>query len=197
MKEEVVSHSYRDFQQRYLGTFGWCEKPDGTSILVQVSKVTAEKVGFVDEKGGEYWALSDVGNVFSFLPVQRGLYYYDGSIIYLQRVPARQYKRGICLENTSVNDLTENFRRDVSHDLLQKVFGEQENPTLEKFKELPTRDVLLNNMFAIIRNIVYLYDNAIGTYNVGRITLSNKLFKQELDDVIRDTRLNLFVDVKT
>ena len=85
----------------------------------------------------------------------------------------------------------------VSHALLQKVFGGQENPTLEKFKELPTRDVLLNNMFAIIRNFVYLYDNAIGTYNVGRITLSNKLFKQELDDVIRDTGLNIVVSVKT
>lgn len=196
MKEEVVSHGYRDFQQRYLGTYGWYEKPDGTNILVQVFKVTSEKVGFVDENGGEYWALSDVGNVFSFLPVQRGLYYYNGSIIYLQRVPARQYKRGICLENTSINNLTEDYRMDVSHALLQKVFGWQENPTLEKFKELPARDVLLNNMFAIIRKRVYLYDNVIGTYN-GRITLSNKLFKQELDDVIRDTGLNLFVDVRT
>lgn len=193
MREEFNSNGWKDFQQRYLNTYGWYTKDDHSSVLVKVSKVTPEKVVFVDEFSTEYFALSNVGNIFSFLPVQRGLYYYDGTIIYLARIPARQFKRGICQENTLLTNIKTMAHFYISHDLLKNVFGIASNPTIIKFKEAYTGDVLLNKVFAIVNKQVYLYNRKIGEYKNKEVILSNTLFKQELVDVFCSHQMEIAV----
>lgn len=199
MKEVFTSSGYSDFKQRYANTYGWYEKEDKSQILVNVASVDADRVVFRDDKGIDYFAYADFGNVFTFLPVQRGLYWYEGSIIYMSRLPARQYKRGICDNNTSIFDMHKQYAVAVDYHLLKTIFGKQENPSLEKFKTTYTGDVLFNKTFAIIGEKVFLYNIVIGTYNTSKkeITLENSLFQQELQDVMRINQLDIIVEVKT
>jgi hypothetical protein len=196
MREEFTSSNSKDFGQRYVGTFGWFEKPDGGKVMVLVGSISKEYVTFYDKNNFEYTAKADMGNVFSFLPVQKGLYEYQDDIVFISRVPARQWKRGICLDNTSVRSFNRGLSQiDFSYNLLEKIFGENEDTLLQKFKENYSGNLLLGRSFVIYNNLCYIYNNIIGSYSPTTTTiyLTNSLFLQEITDILRMKNLPLLV----
>lgn len=193
MKVEFTSRDFRDFAQRYQETYGWLERDGKPSILVKLKSVREDKTIFIDKNSFEYAALSDRGNFFSFLPVSKGSYLYLNTIVVVQRIPARQWKRGICENNTSVRDL-DGVYYDINFSLLETIFGNTENNTIKKFKETLVGDlVLFNHQFSIYKNGVYVYNLYIGEYFQGTIKLINEIFAQELTDIITKERLPISI----
>jgi hypothetical protein len=196
MKEEFVGAAWKDFQQRYHNTFGWFHKEDGTQLLVKLVAVEKDKLRFIDKRGIDFYASPDKGNEFTFIPVERGVYDTDEGILFVRRVAVKQYRRGICVENTFIRSLSSRERFDVTFPILEKIFGEPSSNLLDLFRAKLAGDVVFDNVFSIVNNKLYLYDTVIGTYANTTLTLGSKLFKQEVSDLITKLQLPLLVEVK-
>lgn len=104
MLDSLTLDNFRDFSQRYQGTYGWLlnEAKNG-KVLVYIRKVEENRVTFMDITGRDFHANAGQQVTFEFLPVTRGWFYSeDGKMCLLSRKPARQWHRGICPANTNI-----------------------------------------------------------------------------------------------
>lgn len=198
MIEEFKSNGWKDFQQRYQGVYGWFEKEDKSQLLVKLTVVTENELVFTDKNKLRFSAIADQGNKFSFLPVVRGLYNTERGVVYVSRIPAKQYRRGICQDNTSILDVATGAPLDVGFNMLEGIYGYSQQPAITSFKRLGGGNAALDNTFAVVDNSVYVYNVKIGVYDApkAKFILSNKLFQQEMTDVCTRLQLPLLVDVK-
>lgn len=113
MFEKFTSSGASDFRQRYIGTFGFFRDGD-MKVLCRLTNIQAEGgtpfVEFKDHKGQEYMLRADSkveSRGFEFLPPKNVWCNTSlGIPLLVERVPARQYSRGICDRNTSIRDLS-------------------------------------------------------------------------------------------
>lgn len=107
MFEKFMSTNARDFSQRYQGTYGFYSR-DGRKTLVQLVQVDMDRgvVTFYDHNKAEYRLNKDsTENVgFEFIPPKCEWHNTSKGAMLVRRVPARQYSRGICDNNTSISD---------------------------------------------------------------------------------------------
>jgi hypothetical protein len=198
MLDTLTSTNHTDFRQRYLNTYGWFNT--GTrKLLVYVSNVSDREVVFSDKQGVEYNVFRDSGLEFEFIPVDRGWFNTINGPLYLCRVPARQWHRGICKSNTNIyrQDASGTFvGANVGIKLLSDIF---EN-TLTPHECLQNAaGVALSKHFAMVPKGKFMfYDQKVGEVDHSgaryAITLTNPIVKQEVSDLIR--RNNYPMDIK-
>lgn len=179
--EEFTSNGWRDFSQRYLGVFGYFK-----DMLVQVSDVTEDTTSFINVNNIKYYANADTGVVFKFIPVTKKLFFFDGKLLLAQRVPARQYKRGIYQQNTSVRGVPYGEQYEVSFEMLE---------AYNNNKIANSNVHILNDMFALYGSSIYLYNQRIGGVIDDTIYLDTPLFRQEVVDALRANNLPMGVVV--
>lgn len=183
-----------DFKQRYQGVMGWLnpEKPD-SKCAVYVSSVTNSKVAFRDEKNNEYYANVNTGVQFEFLPTQRAWYNTKKSVFLVQRIPARQWKRGVCPDNTRIGELSDGHLSDhpVSIDWRAAAFDVMTKAVaydvaVADFLAKGRSSVALSRHFAITNNVIYFLNLQAGTIAANVITLAKglEIVRQELTDLI-------------
>lgn len=190
MKEEFVEEHWKDFQQRYQGTFGWFEKSAGNQVLVSLVKITPEALSFNDKAGFKYTAHPDKGNIFTFLPVEKGVYLTEEhGVVYVSRIPQRQWKRGICIDNTSIHSLTTSQQCEVSFSLLESIFNQ--TPMLH----VTENNRVFDRVFSTTRNKLFVYNKEIGSMDITSIVLQDRLFLQEVNDMVRNCHLPHMVTV--
>lgn len=192
MKEEFTRPAWKDFSQRYLGTFGWFERPDKAPLMVKVSSVESNQLAFTDKTKATYYANPDQGNVFSFLPVERGVHQLsNGDIVFIRRQAVKQFRRGICEDNTRALSLVKMDILSITFELLEEVF------TAPKDVVLNTKgNFVMDKMFSVVNNHIYLYDVVVGVRAGATLVLSSTLFLQELSDSVRRNNVPLEVVVK-
>ncbi len=199
MLDTLTMYNRDDFNQRYARSYGWFIHPEtGAKTLVYVRKVERDKVTFETEKG-EFYAYSGTNVQFEFLPITRGWFHTSnfGPVI-LQRVPAKQFSRGISDSNTSVRyfGLSDSLReKALSLGILQDVFGATPvtKPNLQDFFANPALGFIMNPYFLLWKDGVFFYDVQVGTITGEVITLTDSIIKQELQDYINrnDYRLRI------
>jgi len=193
MLDTYTSDNGRDFNARYVETFGWLVA-DGRRHFVYINNVDHDAVHF--SKGGKllYNAKIDAGVTFEFIPVDRGWYNtINGEVLYLSRVPARQWKRGISSNNTQIREGERMTSRGVEYDVLNSIFCEEN----EQHRYRAGRACALSKHFAINANgNVWFYNNIIGAIKGDTITLDTTLVATELSDVITRNNIPLKVLVK-
>lgn len=194
MKEEFKSDHWKDFAQRYQGTYGWYEGSDSGRILVYLNKVSEDRLSFLDKKGLAYFARPDQNNFFTFFPVEKGCYNYgEDDVISVRRHPARQWKRGLCQDNTTIESLSTKGNIGVGFDVLEHIFTEKPNRALERFKAAGIGNVAFNRTLAHVNGKLYIYNNVIGEFKNGIFQLDNPLFGQEVEDVVKRHQLQVSV----
>lgn len=200
MKDTLTSRNHHDFRARYQGTYGYFIDPDnGKRTPVFVSGANANKVTFIDADGRNLFANVDAGIEFEFIPVDRGFFQtIDNHVYYLERVPARQWKRGICFENTKVCLLKENLKL-VQPDLLQLISKVAPINCVNSWAAWSTsRPVALSKHFAIsTEQRLYFYNKCIGTVDHKEkvIKLANDMLQQELSDLFRRNNMEVSISV--
>lgn len=200
MIDSPTTANLQDFKQRYSGVLGWyISQDDKSRTLVTVSNVSSERVTFKDQVGGTYYANVNGGVQFEFLPVEKGWHNTQEHCYFLSRIPARQWKRGICADNTSIR------RGDV---ILGLSYGEVDTwagsifkvfsytgsviNCVREFMEGKRNSVALSNHFALVQGRILLHNIIIGSYhsdNKKLLILEKDIMVQELTDTLR--RLNL------
>jgi hypothetical protein len=196
MLDSLTTRNYADFKRRYQGTYGFYIKDDGSRVLVQVTSVGNITAKFMDVRGIEYSANADRDVMFDFIPINKGLFNghsFMGSVLFLYRVPARQWQRGISDANTVLQAFNKGrwHVQELQFAWLNAMF----DPTLaerdkwqvpyENYKNGKIDVVALSKHFAVSTDNVYFYNNSIGTIKDRRIIeLGNPMVMQELSDMI-------------
>jgi len=192
-----------DWRQRYNKTYGWFRHESGEKKLVFISDVSS-KVTFTTSDGQEFYANPDKDVKFEFLPITRGWFYTrDGGGALFQRVPAKQYHRGISKGNTSIQYLRvdgtlggRGLGNALDFAILEDVFVAKPTWTFQDFLKERAWCWIPSKFFVVtLQGRVLMYDFPIGSFdrNKNIITLTNSLFLQEIQDVVRRCGVTLEV----
>jgi len=212
MFEKFTSKDSNDFRQRYQGTFGYFIGK-GKRTLTRLDNIVCDGrnsyVEFSDRDGVNYLLKpdsEDQGMGFEFIPPKAAYFNTKiGNPRLVKRIPARQYQRGICDRNTSIQDM-KSLPFPVSFDSLIPLFeekiGVREALQVALKSKHGARGVALSNQFAICfgNNVLRCLDQAIGfaTYDVATETFqveldSKELWQQELTDVFKRNGMKVVI----
>lgn len=193
MLVEYTRGTARDFRQRYEGVYGFYPKSNGEEVLVFVSSVNEQVMKFKDSKGASYTANADQGVTFKFIPLNRKLFVYNKELILANRVPARQWQRGICQGNTRMqyvsrmlSDLPIFFHTVEAYLAADK----------ELYKEFSTK--LLTYSSGVLSPLIgwtcgdlYVTNQKVGNIRTDHVEVTNEFFIQEIRDCFRDLEIQV------
>lgn len=193
MFEKFTSAGGGDFRQRYLGTFGFYR--DGAQrVLSKLTEIniehTSPHVVFTNKDGDKFVLRADSkrdDRGFEFLPPKNvWSNTAEGIPLLVQRVPARQYQRGICDRNTRIEDFSGNTQ-EINFEVLDKLYATPIGvaEAFAAFKKNVRNDVnvglAVSSQFAVSEA-----HNSIKCFNIriGRCRFDPKeeVFKISLDD---------------
>lgn len=200
MKDTLTPFNRDDFRQRYKNNYGFLTLPTGRR-LVYIKDVTADRVSFTtDDDGDVYYAHAGAGVMFDFLPIVRGWYPTQDAAVFITRVPARQYHRGISHNNTYVckpqwGQLT---TVELSLALLSQLFETPASYSFKDFEDGVVDYFILGKAFCLQGGSTYFFNQRIGVYEPSSrtIILETTLVQQEINDVIRRLNVPLVVKVQ-
>ena len=208
MFEKFISADAPDFRQRYQGTYGYFTHK-GKRTLCRLDKISTEGsrsfVEFSDRDGLKYLLhpdSEDDSTGFEFLPPKSSYFNTkEGIPLLVNRVPARQYLRGICDRNTAIYNMR-NKMQPVDFSTLVKLFEESVSIKDALAVAMKSEDgaagVALNQAFALCigTSIVKCFNQQIGVFDhkEGLFTValdSPELWGQEITDAFRRAKLNM------
>lgn len=201
MRTTYDLNTVRDFGPRYKDTYGFLINRDNPTErrLVYITSNDDRAVYFITETDGlTYHALRDSGVQFEFIPVNRGFFNGTNNKVYhLQRVPARQWRRGLGRSNTEVSTVTAEgiFTTKLSFGLCHTMFDNA--PDYRCQGEIPTNRAISKH-FAICGDRLYFHQLIAGYMaKSGGIELTNKVsIQQELQDTLRRNGYDKLIYIK-
>jgi hypothetical protein len=191
MIDTPTSNNIADFKQRYSGVFGWLLS-EGVKKLVYISGVNSKQVTFTDAEGGNYFANINAGVEFEFAPVMRGWYNTPEGVFYMCRIPARQWKRGVCVDNTHVGAGGSPDYQLVGDAWNKAVFSILSVSNPYKINDL--QYTAYSKHFANVYGRLYLYTKPIGVVVDNHVKLASPLFRQEFMDMCRRRNLEMVIE---
>lgn len=199
MKDTLTHNNYEDFRRRYSGTYGFLESEEIPRKFVHLTGADHTAVYFTDNTRQNFHINADAGIFFEFIPVNRGWFKAkDDNLYYLQRVPARQWQRGICPANTQMFQMTAVGPVGVplSYSRLESVFNCKDNYEISNLM-LERKQFALSKQFAVCPSgVLYWYLQPIGNYNQGTLSLEIPEIQQELSDILRRRELRITLETK-
>lgn len=193
MKDSLTHENWRDFGPRYVDTYAFYQtSPEKKPTLVYITNSDEHSVSFQMTKGGfEYNAKRDSGTFFEFIQVDKQwVLGRSGKPYLMQRVPARQWRRGISRNNTSILSYNPKMGLDmegVNFSTLGDIYCNEAKKEVCEFA-----DVLSKHFLAVYDGPLLFYREPVGkviTKDTRRIIQlpSDSMVTQEVVDVLRRT----------
>lgn len=193
MKATYTRYNARDFIQRYVDTYGWLLRDDGSRKFVHITQAEEGRLYYETDGSVEFYARQDGGQIFEFIPVNKGWFNGTDGPVFLSRVPARQWKRGISGSNTEIQKFNGGVLQNyiLNYTELSKVFNDDFN-----VKNYPNtfKSGALSKHFCLVNNNLWFYDTVIGILEGTTFKLSNDIVAQELKDLIKRKGWQLHVE---
>lgn len=188
MRVSFNRETARDFGPRYAETYGFLIDDKGERKLIYVTETTDSAVYFQTRDGDniQYHAVLGADVSFEFIPVNRGFFNgADGMLYHVERVPARQWRRGIGRNNTQIYSLSEKegpfAGKKINFKVLEAIFSA---PSDYKFAG-KTEWVAISKHFATTASGVYFHHERIGRLNKNKLIVSDACgVVQELKDAL-------------
>jgi hypothetical protein len=195
--ESPTSLTIEDFKQRYGRSFGFLITPEtGQKLLVAITGVSSQKVTFDSVSASGYFVFVDKGVQFEFIPITRGWFrtQQHGAVL-LNRVPARQWTRGISRQNTTAAQMSSGrlYPIDLTLQILHDIFVSPIPEDINTFNS--KKEFIVNKYFLLKSGVVYCYSKEIGVYKDTTIFLHTDIMVQELSDAIRRQSLPFTVEL--
>jgi hypothetical protein len=192
------SHNWEDIQRYYRHTYIKFKETGDT--LFYVRDVRPDKVTGTDQDGTEF-ALhlnyDDPYEVDYILP-NKSYFQYAKRACMLQRIPAKQYRRGICADNVRITGLSKTggiVAIDVTFDTLKAFVSKQAFPSLNTVlmqKQKPL-SVALSPRFAFVPVGGFLFCDQTCVAQVDtktkKVTVLHNIFMPEIKQFIEGTNL--------
>lgn len=143
--EEIV----QDFARRYNGTFVFVQEPNGDEEhLFKIDQVEgdATRLGVLHLSSNEVGRIKlnfGSAHTIKFIPAPVGVFQHQGKAYTCRRRPQRQFRRGICSDNTEINTVTYAFTRDragFSYELVADAFKRQVYPLKDALAMLDSKN---------------------------------------------------------
>lgn len=206
MIASLTGANANDFKQRYQGVIGWLRHKELPPRAVYVHHVSSAKVTFRDEQDNEFYSNVDSGVEFEFVPTQRAWYNTTDGLYYVQRIPARMWKRGICSENTQFRVGTRNGMtplplgadwRQVAFSVMSRCLSNED--AIAAFLTRKTEMVALSKVFAVLGESLYFFDLHVGKIvkdkSLLRLNQAFSMLEQELRDTIKRNNYPFTVEI--
>lgn len=74
MKTQFLGREARDFNQRYVGTYGFLEREGKNDLPVFIREVEGDTLLFEDLQGNNFHTYADKGVGFRFQQIRRSVY---------------------------------------------------------------------------------------------------------------------------
>lgn len=195
MLDTPTSANIEDFRQRYRGTYGFLKRPNRPDLLVYIQDTDPYKVTFTDRNQQEFYANLNQEVMFEFLPITRGWFQTALGPRYLMRIPERQFHRGISRGNTNVYACSEDGRllpATLSIQMLEDIFLAKYKTSWQEWVIGESQFYIPNKYFLLCASGLYMYDQKVAQLiSRTKIGLTNKVFKQEVQDFIKRNGLPL------
>lgn len=120
-----TSSSAGDIEKYFRNTY--TKFKDFGDKLFYIQKVNGEKVSGLDEDQEEFDLLlaDDYPYEVDYVLPNRAVFQYKSSCFLLQRIPARQYKRGLCNDNVQIVETSSGEKRPLDFDVLKAFVTKQ------------------------------------------------------------------------
>ncbi len=187
---KFTSENAKDIEKYFLNSFMKFPSFSG-DIVHYVDSVSSQYVrGRLwtgeEEEEFEFKLRSDGPEVEFILPV-KSFFMHEGNAHFLTRTLARQYRRGVCSENTNIHRLTEDGFHPVglNFKVLSSYVGKQAFPSLAMFKG--DCSIALSPRIAVSQNgRLYIDRNDVGSVDTKtkQVALKEKLFVPELQALV-------------
>lgn len=179
-----------DFRRRYEGTFVFVQEPESDKEnLFQIYSVApdTERLGRLDlvsEELGRIYLNFGSAHTLKFKPVPVGVFQFGNEAYYCRRHPARQYRRGICRDNTTikpvVNMVYEEYGNTINHSSVKAAFEGKKYTYKEAFTMCGTgkyRSVAIHGDFALSLSLAQSNDYILFYFDwpIARISPEGKL----------------------
>jgi hypothetical protein len=194
------TETWEDIQRYYRQTYLKFKETGDT--LFYIRDVRPDKVTGTDENGTEF-ALhlnyDDPYEVDYILP-NKSYFQYAKRACMLQRIPAKQYRRGICADNVRITGLSKTgglVAIDVTFDSLKAFVSKQAFPSLSTVlmqKQKPL-SVALSPRFAFVPVGGFLFCDQTCVAQVDAkaktILILHSIFKPEIENLIEGCKLEI------
>lgn len=182
---EFTSSNWRDIQKYYEGTY--VKFTEFGDRLFYIAQVRPEGISGIDDEDTAFELyLSDAyPYTVNYLLPHKATFQWKDSVYMLQRIPARQYRRGLCSDNTQITNVATGNNVDVNFQSLKAFVSK---PSYSSFSnafhsKAKTKAIALSPRMTYLRTGWILIDNrkiAQFDYNSKKITLLYKIFLPEI-----------------
>lgn len=185
-----IPNTWRDIQRYYEGTYVKFREFGETLFWIQ--RVREDAITGKSEDGEEFilHLHSDAPYVIDYILPHKAVFQKGEHVYALQRIPARQYKRGLCNDNTQIVNMLTQEKQNFGFPLLKAFVNKQSYPSLDEAiwgKSTTRRAVALSSRMWFNRQSGGLYADvmAIGHANrETRVLTINPLFREETKDLV-------------
>ena len=182
---DFVHSNWRDIQKYYENTY--VKFSEFGDKLFYIQHVGPEKVSGTDDENTTFELyLSDaVPYTVNYLLPHKAVFQWKDSVFLLQRIPARQYRRGLCSDNTMITNIATGKGMDITFNSLKAFVSK---PNYSSFSnafntKAKTKAIALSPRMSFLRSGEILIDNkkiAQFDYTSKKILLLYKIFLPEI-----------------
>jgi hypothetical protein len=181
-----MSSNYVDIDKYYNKTYIKLEEFGDRLFYIQ--GVSSEKVFGLDEDQTYFELLlgDEYPYTVNFILPHKAIFQHKDSVYMLQRIPARQYRRGLCSDNTQMMNVITGLRIDINFTTLKSFITKQPYLSFKQAFEYKgkAQHLTLTSRMSFNRRTgeIYMDFRIIAHYDRTKrsITLVNKNFAQEI-----------------
>lgn len=182
---EFTSSNWQDIRKYYEGTY--VKFTEFGDRLFYISQVRPDGIsGMDDEQTAFEMYLSDAAPyTVNFTLPHKATFQWKDSVYLLQRIPARQYRRGLCSDNTMITNVATGTSVDVGFQSLKAFVSK---PSYSSFSnafntKVKTKAIALSPRMSYLRSGSILIDNkkiAVFSYETKKISMIHRIFLPEI-----------------
>jgi hypothetical protein len=184
----IIPQNVSDIERYYRNTYvkfsGFGDR------LFFIQQVNEQEITGINDDDGEFVLFVNKTDPFSldYVLPSKAIFQVDKEVCLLERIPARQYKRGLCNDNTQITRIGHKGGRiNLSFDVLKKYTQKQEYFTLKQaiFDKGKLNAYALNSRMSFVKaaDELYVDQKAIGTWSGGSLNILPQ-FKEEVSLLI-------------
>lgn len=202
---QLTPSNWRDIDRYYDNTY--VKFPEFGDKLFYIQTVTETRVTGInsDKDPFDLDLAEEAPYVLEYTPPHKAVFQHKASAVFLQRKPAKQYKRGLCSENTELVDCVTGEKLELAWDRLEAYVTKQQYVSLQRALELTVyqgsvkyRSVALNSRMCLNKknNTLMLDSSSIGTLiqkpnKGGWVFQIQKKFEQEAHTLVKADPFNV------
>ena len=195
-----TSDNYEDIHRYYRCTY--VKFKEMGERLFYIRDVGHSLVRGTDEDGTEFELYLNHDNPYEvdYVLPHKSYFQYAKRACMLQRIPAKQYRRGLCAENTRLTALGKAgglVNVDIGFDVLKAFVSKQAFPSIKTILTMKNKplSVALSPRFAFVTEPGLIVADQLTVATVDKkqqqVTIHQKIFRPEIMNLIKDLNMEV------